>query len=49
MTLIVAMLLYPIIAAFWIFVLYVLWTIAQSLKGLDASGKEIAQSLRERP
>jgi hypothetical protein len=26
-----------VVAAFWVFMLYVLWTIAQSLKGMDAS------------
>jgi hypothetical protein len=46
---IVAALLYPLVAIFWIFILWVLWTIAQSLKSLDTSVKEIAQSLRDRP
>ena len=37
---------YPMITAFWIFVLWVLWTAAHSLKGIDASTKAIAHSMR---
>jgi len=34
--------------AFWVFVIYVLWTIAQSLKSIDASAREIEQALKDR-
>ena len=47
-TLILAAILYPIVALFWIFILWVLWTIAQSLKSTDLSIKEIAGNLRDR-
>jgi hypothetical protein len=35
--------------AFWIFVLWMLWKVVQSLKGMEDGLKEIARSLRERP
>jgi hypothetical protein len=43
--LILSAILYPIVALFWIFILWVLWTIAQSLKSIDLSTEEIARSL----
>jgi len=36
-------LLLPFIAVFWIFILWILWKVVQSLKGIDASLKEIAR------
>jgi hypothetical protein len=38
----------PIVGIFWIFVLWMLWTIAKSLKGLDQTLKEIARNLQNR-
>ena len=35
-------LLLPFVAVFWIFILWILWKVVQSLKGIDASLKEIA-------
>ena len=40
--------LFPIVAAFWIFVIWVLWTVAKSLTGINESFKDIARSLRDR-
>lgn len=40
----IPMLAWPFIAAFWIFVLWLLWFIAKYLKGIDASLREIAHS-----
>jgi Na+/proline symporter len=37
---------WPFIAAFWLFVLWVLWLIAKSLKSSDLSLKEIARNLQ---
>jgi len=34
--------------AFWIFVLWVLWSIARSFQGMNESLKEIADTLRQR-
>jgi hypothetical protein len=34
--------------AFWIFILWILWKIVQSLKGIDASLKEIARGQQNR-
>ena len=38
----------PIIGAFWIFVLWMLWKVVQALKGIDASLKEIARGAQPR-
>jgi len=38
----------PVVAAFWIFVLYMLWIIASSLKEVSATLKEIARTLANR-
>jgi hypothetical protein len=43
-----APLIYLPIIAFWVFVVYVLWIIAQSLKSIDLSTREIAQALKDR-
>ena len=43
---ILSAILYPIVALFWIFILWVLWTIA--LKSIDVSAKEIARTLQDR-
>ena len=45
----IAPLIYLPIVAFWIFVVYALWTIAQSLKTIAVDTREIARSLKERP
>ena len=34
---------WPFVAAFWIFVLWIFWMVAKALKGVDASLKEIAR------
>jgi len=41
-------LVWPFIAAFWVFFLWVLWIIAKSLKGSDASLREIARNLESK-
>ena len=35
-------LLLPFVGMFWVFILWILWKVVQSLKGIDASLKEIA-------
>jgi len=35
----------PFIAAYWIFIFWVLWIIAKSLKSVDESLKEIARKM----
>ena len=47
MTLISPQLLFPIEAPLIIFLLWVLWTIAISLKGMNESFKEIARKFRD--
>jgi hypothetical protein len=37
-------LLLPFVAVFWIFILWILWKMVQSLKGIDASLKEIVSN-----
>jgi hypothetical protein len=37
-----------IVAAFWIFVLWMVWKVVQALKGIDESLKEIARSSQNR-
>jgi hypothetical protein len=46
--LILAAFVWPVIASFWVFVLWMLWIIAKSLKGLDESLKEIAHILQNK-
>jgi len=46
--LLIAAFLWPIVGFFWIFVLWMLWLITKSLRGLDESVKEIARSLQNR-
>ena len=46
--LILAAFLFPVIGAFWLFVLWMLWIITKSLKGMDESFKEIARSLQNK-
>jgi hypothetical protein len=36
--------LFPIVGIFWVFVLWMLWIISKSLKGIDETLKEIARS-----
>jgi len=43
--LIVSAIVWPFVAAFWIFVFWVLWIIAKSLKSVDESLKEIARKM----
>jgi hypothetical protein len=33
---------YVVVGAYWVFVLWVMWMVVQSLKGIDASLKTIA-------
>lgn len=42
-------LLFPVIAAFWVFVVWALWTIVQSFKSIAVSFQEIARSQQNRP
>jgi len=46
--LLIAAFLWPIVGFFWIIVLWMLWLITKSLRGLDESVKEIARSLQNR-
>ena len=39
---------WPFIAAFWIFVLWMLWLVAKSVKGLDKSVKEMTHALESK-
>ena len=38
---------WPVVASIWIFVLWMLWIIAKSLKGMDESFKGMDESFRE--
>jgi len=38
---------FPALGVFWIFVIWVLWKIVQSLRGMDASLKSADASLKE--
>jgi hypothetical protein len=42
--LLAALVFLPIVGTFWIFVLWMLWIISKSLKGIDQSLREIARS-----
>jgi hypothetical protein len=46
--LIIPILAWPFIVAFWIFTLWMLWIIAKAFKGTDQSLKEIARSLQNK-
>jgi fructose-specific phosphotransferase system IIC component len=46
--LILAFFIYPVIASFWVFVLWMLWIIAKSLKGMDESLNDIARNLQKK-
>jgi fructose-specific phosphotransferase system IIC component len=37
---------WPFVAAFWIFVLWILWIVSKTVKSIDASLKDIARSLQ---
>jgi hypothetical protein len=41
---ILAAFLLPIVGVFWVFVLWMLWIISKSLRGIDQSLHEIARS-----
>jgi hypothetical protein len=41
---IIAAFLLPVVGAFWVFVLWMLWIISKSLRGIDQSLKEIARN-----
>jgi hypothetical protein len=38
----------PVIAGFWIFVLWAIWTITRSIREMDESLKRIVVALRDR-
>jgi hypothetical protein len=42
--LVLATFLFPIVGIFWVFVLWMLWIISKSLKGIDETLKELARS-----
>jgi len=39
---------WPFVAAFWIFVLWILWIATKSIKSIDESLKDIARSLQSK-
>jgi hypothetical protein len=43
---IISALVWPFIAAYWIFVIWILWIVTKSIKGIDESLKDIARSLQ---
>jgi len=45
-TLILRAILLPFVAAYWIFIFWVLWIIAKSLKSVDESLKEISRKMQ---